>query len=70
MEGDGIGPEITATTMSVLHAADRAFGLALSFTPIAIGLAALRREGKTLSERAIEAASRADGVILGPVSHH
>ena len=70
MEGDGIGPEITAATMSVLHAADRAFGLALSFTPIAIGLAALRREGKTLSERAIEAASRADGVILGPVSHH
>jgi 3-isopropylmalate dehydrogenase len=51
MEGDGIGPEITAATMSVLHAADRAFGLALSFTPIAIGLAALRREGKTLSER-------------------
>src|ERR1700731_3925566 len=70
MEGDGIGPEITAAAMSVLHAADRAFGLALSFTPIAIGLAALRREGKTLSERAIEAASRADGVILGPVSHH
>src|ERR1700704_2220687 len=70
MEGDGIGPEITAAAMSVLHAADRAFGLALSFTPIAIGLTALRREGKTLSERAIEAASRADGVILGPVSHH
>ena len=70
MEGDGIGPEITAAAMSVLHAADRAFGLALAFTPIAIGLAALRREGKTLSERAIEAASRADGVILGPVSHH
>ena len=51
MEGDGIGPEITAATMSVLHAADRAFGLALSFAPIAIGLAALHREGKTLSER-------------------
>src|ERR1700738_5381345 len=70
MEGDGIGPERPAAAMSVLHAADRAFGLALAFTPIAIGLAALRREGKTLSERAIEAASRADGVILGPVSHH
>jgi 3-isopropylmalate dehydrogenase len=70
MEGDGIGPEITAATMTVLQAADRAFGLALSFTPIAIGLAALRREGKTLSERSIEAARQADGVILGLVSHN
>src|SRR5260370_30336925 len=70
MEGDGIGPEIPAATMNVLAAADRAFGLALSFTPIAIGLAALRSEGKTLSERAVEAARNADGVILGPVSHN
>jgi isocitrate/isopropylmalate dehydrogenase len=70
MEGDGIGPEITAATMNVLAAADRAFGLALSFTPISIGLAALRSEGKTLSERAVDAAMSADGVILGPVSHN
>src|SRR5260370_11912997 len=70
MEGDGIGPEITAATMNVLAAADRAFGLTLSFTPISIGLAALRSEGKTLSERAVEAAKSADGVILGPVSHN
>ncbi len=70
MEGDGIGPEITAATMNVLAAADDAFGLGLSFASIAIGLAALRSEGKTLSERAIEAAKKADGVILGPVSHN
>src|SRR5690242_14700372 len=70
MEGDGIGPEITAATLDVLRAADRAYGLGLSFTPILIGLAALKREGKTLSERAIEAAMNADGVILGPVSHN
>jgi isocitrate/isopropylmalate dehydrogenase len=70
MEGDGIGPEITAATMNVLGAAERAFGLGLSFTPIVIGLAALRSEGKTLSERAIEVAKKADGVILGPVSHN
>ncbi len=34
MEGDGIGPEITAATLAVLRAADRAFGLGLSFTPV------------------------------------
>src|SRR5271166_3235508 len=70
MEGDGIGPEITAATMHVLAAADRLFGLALLFTPISIGLAALRSEGRTLSEQAVEAAKSADGVILGPVSHN
>jgi isocitrate/isopropylmalate dehydrogenase len=70
MEGDGIGPEITAATLNVLAAADRAFALALSFTPVTIGFAALRSEGKTLSERAVEAATSADGVILGPVSHN
>ena len=70
MEGDGIGPEITAATLNVLGAADRIFGLGLSFAPVVIGLAALRSEGKTLSERAVEAARKADGVILGSVSHN
>src|SRR5262245_32749263 len=44
MEGDGIGPEITAATMAVLRAADDIFKLGLSFTPVAIGLAALRAQ--------------------------
>ena len=70
MEGDGIGPEITAATMNVLGAADRVFGLALSFTPISIGLAALRSGGTTLPESAVSAAKTADAVILGPVSHN
>src|SRR5215467_3016287 len=70
MEGDGIGPEITAATMAVLGAADRVFKLGLAFTPVAIGLAALRAQGTTLPAAAVEAATAADGVILGPVSHN
>ncbi len=70
MEGDGIGPEITAATLAVLHAADRRFGLGLAFTPVAIGLAALRAQGTTLPDAAVEAAEAADGVILGPVDHN
>src|SRR5437879_6130194 len=70
MEGDGIGPEITAATMAVLGAADRVFKLGLSFTPVAIGLAALRAHGTTLPPAAVDAAKAADGVILGPVSHN
>jgi isocitrate dehydrogenase (NAD+) len=70
MEGDGIGPEITAATMEVVRAVDGRFKLGLGFTPVAIGLAALRAHGTTLPEAAIEAAKAADGVILGPVSHN
>src|SRR5260221_11150262 len=70
MEGDGIGPEITAATMAVLGAADRVFKLGLAFTPVAIGLAALRAQGTTLPPAAVDAAKAADGVILGPVTHN
>jgi 3-isopropylmalate dehydrogenase len=70
MEGDGIGPEITAATLKVVRAADRRFGLNLAFTPVAIGLSGLREQGTTLSEAAVEAAKAADAVILGPVDHN
>jgi 3-isopropylmalate dehydrogenase len=70
IEGDGIGPEISAATIAVLRAADRLFGLGLSFTSTAVGLATLRDVGTTFPMAAYEAARAADGVILGPVSHN
>jgi isocitrate/isopropylmalate dehydrogenase len=70
MEGDGIGPEITAATLDVLGAAERVFKLPVAFTTMAIGLAALRAHGTTLPDAAVAAAQAADGVILGPVSHN
>jgi isocitrate/isopropylmalate dehydrogenase len=70
MEGDGIGPEISAVTVAVLREADRRFGLGLRFETASIGLAALRRERTTFPAAALEAAQAADGVILGPVSHN
>src|SRR5256885_2985311 len=70
MEGDGIGPEITAATMRVVRAADDLFKLGFSSAPVSIGLAALSAHGTTLPETAVAAAKAADGVILGPVSHN
>jgi isocitrate dehydrogenase (NAD+) len=70
MEGDGIGPEITAATLDVLHAADKAFGLGLHFTPAPIGVAALRAQGTTLPGASFEAARAADGIVIGPVDHN
>lgn len=69
MPGDGIGPEITAATLEVLRAADARHGLGLVFETQAIGFETLQSHGTTLRPEVFERACRADGTILGPVSH-
>jgi isocitrate/isopropylmalate dehydrogenase len=70
IEGDGIGPEISAATVAVLREADRKFKLGLSFATTSVGFTALREHGTTFPAATYEAARAADGVILGPVSHN
>jgi 3-isopropylmalate dehydrogenase len=70
LPGDGIGPEISAATVEVLKAADRAFGLDLQFDFAEIGLVSLKKHGITLRPEVREACAAADGVVLGPVSHN
>ena len=69
LPGDGIGPEIADATLQVIEAADRRFGLGLSFETIEIGWAAYHKTGTTLPEGVLDAARAADGTILGPISH-
>ena len=70
MQGDGIGPEITAATLHVLREVDRLIGLGLTYEDVPIGFTALKAHGTTLPDASFEAGKRADGVILGPVSHN
>ncbi len=70
LEGDGIGPEITAATLAVVAAAADRFGLPLRLSHAGIGFAALARHGTTIPPEVIAAARSAAGVILGPVSHN
>jgi 3-isopropylmalate dehydrogenase len=70
LEGDGIGPEITAATLRVLDAVGKAFALDLRFERLSIGLAALKASGTTFPPQTLDAARKADGIILGPVSHN
>jgi 3-isopropylmalate dehydrogenase len=67
LDGDGIGPEITAAALAVLEAASRKFRLGISFERREIGLAALAKHGTTLPDGTLDAARAADGVILGPL---
>src|SRR5262249_44472455 len=70
MPGDGIGPEITAATLTVLGAAEGVYSVTFAFQEVPIGHVALKAHGTTLPDASFEAAKRADGVILGPVSHN
>lgn len=69
LPGDGIGPEITDATLSLLDAVERRFGLGLQFETCDIGFAALEKSGTTLTEETLERARGADGILLGPISH-
>jgi 3-isopropylmalate dehydrogenase len=66
LDGDGIGPEIMAATVQLL----RALPVAIVFKPAQIGLTAHRAHGTTFPDSVLERAKRADGVLLGPVSHN
>ncbi len=70
LEGDGIGPEITAATLDVLKAADKKFGIGFEFSKADIGWAAHKVTGTTFPDAVEVAAKAADGVLLGPVSHN
>jgi 3-isopropylmalate dehydrogenase len=70
LEGDGIGPEIVAATLTVLRAADAKLALGLTFATAAIGWAAHRSTGTTFPDSVLEKAKAVDGVLLGPVSHN
>ena len=69
LPGDGIGEEITAATMDVLEAASARFGLGLAYEFADIGFKALEASGSTLPEAVMEKARRAEGILLGPISH-
>lgn len=70
LEGDGIGPEITAATLDVLAGAGRRFGFSAQTRTALIGLRSLAANGTTFLPEVLDAARAADGVILGPVSHN
>jgi 3-isopropylmalate dehydrogenase len=69
LPGDGIGAEITQSTLAVLDRANAKFKLGLEWVHDEMGEATLKKEGTTLPARILETAQKCAGVILGPVSH-
>jgi 3-isopropylmalate dehydrogenase len=67
LPGDGIGPEVTAAAVEVLQAVAKRYGHAFDFHEHLIGGAAIDATGNALPDDTLEAARRADAVLLGAV---
>ena len=67
LPGDGIGPEVTHAAVQVLRAVGQRYGHAFRFTQELIGGAAIDATGEPLPARTLDAARRADAVLLGAV---
>lgn len=67
LPGDGIGPEIVAEAVKVLHAVERTFHHEFSFETQLIGGAALDAVGEPFPDASLEACRRSDAVLFGAV---
>ncbi len=69
LPGDGIGPEIVASSIEGLKAVDQKFGLNISYDYEDIGFVSLEKHGTTLRPELLEQAKGYDGILLGTQSH-
>ncbi|WP_028471078.1 3-isopropylmalate dehydrogenase [Neptunomonas japonica] len=67
LPGDGIGPEIVEQAKRVLTLVNDQYSLGLEFTEALVGGAAIDADGVPLPEATLEAAKKADAILLGAV---
>ncbi|MBU6500198.1 MAG: isocitrate/isopropylmalate dehydrogenase family protein, partial [Rhodospirillales bacterium] len=68
LAGDGIGPEITAATCEVLHAASERFQLGVTTIEDVVGHDSIARHGSAVRPALLDIVRAADGLLLGPSS--
>ena len=68
LPGDGIGPEITAVTRSVLEVLDRKFKLGITIFERQVGMAAINKGLKPMPPEVWKEVKRTPFTVLGPVS--
>jgi len=67
LAGDGIGPEIMAEAEKVLAKVNDQFGLGLSWSHELLGGCAIDTHGVPLPDVTLDAARKADAILLGAV---
>ncbi|MEE8546687.1 MAG: 3-isopropylmalate dehydrogenase [bacterium] len=67
LEGDGIGPEVTAEAIKVMEICGERFSAGFNLSSALVGGAAIEAEGVPVSDETVQAARNADAVLLGAV---
>lgn len=69
IEGDGIGPEVTAQAIKVLEAVAARFGHVFRYRHALMGACAIDETGNPLPDDTIEACLDSDAVLFGAIGH-
>ena len=69
LPGDGIGPEVTAQSTSVLRAIGRKFGHTFDFTYCLIGAIAIDETGSPFPAETLQECLQSDAVLFGAIGH-
>lgn len=69
INGDGIGPEVTAQSIRVLNAIAEKFGHQFTYTYCLMGADAIDKTGNPLPDETIEVCLNADAILFGAIGH-
>ncbi|RPD50755.1 3-isopropylmalate dehydrogenase [Paracnuella aquatica] len=69
INGDGIGPEVTAQSIRVLNAIGEKFGHQFNYTYCLMGADAIDKTGNPLPDETIEVCLNADAILFGAIGH-
>ncbi|CAN5534035.1 3-isopropylmalate dehydrogenase [soil metagenome] len=69
INGDGIGPEVTAQSIKVLNAVADRFDHEFNYTYCLMGADAIDKTGNPLPDETIESCINSDAVLLGAIGH-
>lgn len=67
IEGDGIGPEVTAQAVNVLNAVTERSGVQFQYEYALMGACAIDQTGNPLPDETIDACLRSDAVLFGAI---
>ena len=69
IEGDGIGPEVTAQSVIVLNAIAETFGHEFNYRYCLMGAIAIDKTGDPLPDETIEVCLNSDAILFGAIGH-
>lgn len=69
INGDGIGPEVTAQSVRVLNAIAEQFGHEFTYTYCLMGADAIDKTGNPLPDETVEVCLNADAILFGAIGH-